>query len=207
MKSSSQVTGLPLIGVNEGLECGQVQNIVIDPATKKIKSLILQGVKSEYDYRELKISDIIGIGKDYVITQSIENAAAIGLANAGMTLLKIKCIASSGDILGNVKDFIFDEKTGDIESIQIDAGLDIPGSGILSLSNNLIFVNIDADPAVKAASSLEKEQQDYMLGRIVKNDIRNQSGQVIIPKGTQVTAEVIRLAEDAGVMIDLTLEL
>jgi uncharacterized protein YrrD len=207
MKSSSQVAGLPLIGVKEGLECGQVRDIVIDPQTKKIKSLILQGIKSEYDYRELKISDIIGIGKDYVITQTIENAAAIGLANAGMTLLKIKCIASSGDILGHIKDFTFDEKTGDIQSIQIDTGIDIPGAGILSLSNNLIFVNADADPAVKAASSLEKEQQDYMLGRVVKNDIRDQSGQVIIQKGTQVSAEVIRLAEDAGVMIDLTLEL
>jgi uncharacterized protein YrrD len=207
MKSSSQVTGLPLMGVKEGLEFGTVQDIVIDPQTKKVKSLILRGAKNEYDYRELKISDIIGIGKDYVITQSIENAVAMGLSNAGMALLNIRCIASSGDVLGNVKDFIFDVKTGEIKSVQLDAGLEIEGESIMALSNNLLFVNAAGQADSTESASLEKEQQDYMLGRTVKNDIRDQSGQVIIEKGTVVTSDVIRVAEGAGVIIDLTLEL
>ena len=206
MKSSSQVTGLPLMGVQEGMEFGTVQDIVIDPQTKKVQSLILRGTKNEYEYRELKLSDIIGIGKDYVITQTIENAVAMGLSNAGMALLNIRCIASSGDVLGNIKDFVFDEKTGVIQSIQLDSGVEIPGESIMALSNNLLFVTA-ADQENNAESSLEKEQQEYMLGRVVKNDIRDQSGQVIIPKGTVVTADVIRIAEAAGVIIDLTLEL
>jgi len=206
MKSSSQVTGLPLLGVQEGMEFGTVQDIVIDPQTKKVQSLILRGAKNEYDYRELKISDIIGIGKDYVITQTIENAMARGLSNAGIALLNIRCIASSGDVLGNVKDFVFDEKTGVIKSVQLDTGSEIPGESIMALSNNLLFVTA-AEQETNAVSSLEKEQQEYMLGRVVKNDIRDQSGQVIIQKGTVVTADVIRIAEAAGVIIDLTLEL
>jgi len=206
MKSSSQVTGLPLMGVKEGMEFGTVQDIVIDPQTKKVQSLILRGAKNEYDYRELQLSDIIGIGKDYVITQTIENAAAMGLSNAGMALLNIRCIASSGDVLGNVKDFVFDEKTGVIKSVQLDTGDEVPGDSIMALSNNLLFVTA-AQQADNAESSLEQEQQEYMLGRVVKNDIRDQSGQVIIEKGTVVTADVIRIAEAAGVIIDLTLEL
>jgi len=194
------------MGVQEGMEFGTVQDIVIDPQTKKVQSLILRGTKNEYEYRELKLSDIIGIGKDYVITQTIENAVAMGLSNAGMALLNIRCIASSGDVLGNVKDFVFDEKTGVIQSIQLDSGVEIPGESIMALSNNLLFVTA-ADQENNAESSLEKEQQEYMLGRVVKNDIRDQSGQVIIPKGTVVTADVIRIAEAAGVIIDLTLEL
>ena len=206
MKSSSQVTGLPLMGVQEGMEFGTVQDIVIDPQTKRVQSLILRGAKNEYDYRELKLSDIIGIGKDYVITQTIENAVAMGLSNAGMALLNIRCIASSGDVLGNVKDFVFDEKTGVINSVQLDTGAEIPGESIMALSNNLLFVTA-AEQENNAVSSLEQEQQEYMLGRVVKNDIRDQSGQVIIEKGTVVTADVIRIAEAAGVIIDLTLEL
>jgi len=194
------------MGVQEGMEFGTVQDIVIDPQTKKVQSLILRGTKNEYEYRELKLSDIIGIGKDYVITQTIENAVAMGLSNAGMALLNIRCIASSGDVLGNVKDFVFDEKTGVIQSIQLDSGVEIPGESIMALSNNLLFVTA-AEQETNAVSSLEKEQQEYMLGRVVKNDIRDQSGQVIIPKGTVVTADVIRIAEAAGVIIDLTLEL
>ena len=206
MKSSSQVTGLPLMGVQEGMEFGTVQDIVIDPQTKRVQSLILRGAKNEHDYRELKLSDIIGIGKDYVITQTIENAVAMGLSNAGRALLNIRCIASSGDVLGNVKDFVFDEKTGVINSVQLDTGAEIPGESIMALSNNLLFVTAE-EQENNAVSSLEQEQQEYMLGRVVKNDIRDQSGQVIIEKGTVVTADVIRIAEAAGVIIDLTLEL
>ena len=81
-----------------------------------------------------------------------------------------------------------------------------PGESIMALSNNLLFVTA-AQQADNAESSLEQEQQEYMLGRVVKNDIRDQSGQVIIEKGTVVTSDVIRIAEAAGVIIDLTLEL
>ena len=207
MKSSSQVTGLPLMGIKEGLEFGTVRDIVVDPQSKKVKSLILQGSKSGYDYRELMIADVIGIGKDYVITQSIENAVATGLNNAGMALLNVRTIASAGNVLGTIKDFVFNEKTGEIASLQLDNGLDIPGASMLTLSNNLLFVNAEAEQADGFVSALEQEQQEYMIGRIVKNDIVNQNGQVIIQKGTKVSSEVIRIAEEAGVMIDLTLEL
>ncbi len=207
MKSSSQVTGLPLMGIKEGLEFGTVRDIVVDPQTKKVKSLILQGSTGGYDFRELNVADVVGIGKDYVITQSIANAVATGLSEAGMALLGMRCIASSGNVLGTIKDFVFDEKTGDITSVQLDNGMDIPGPNMLALSNNLLFVSAEDEAADDNVSTLEKEQQDYMIGRIVKNDILNQSGQVIIQKGTKVSAEVIRLAEEAGVMIDLTLEL
>jgi uncharacterized protein YrrD len=207
MKSSSQVTGLPLMGIKEGLEFGTVRDIVVDPQSKKVKSLILQGSQSGYDFRELKVSDVVGIGKDYVITQSIANAVATGLTDAGMALLNVRCIAASGNVLGTIKDFVFDEKTGEISSVQLDNGLDISGASMLTLSNNLLFVNAEDDQADAVVSTLEKEQQEYMIGRIVKNDILSQTGQVVIQKGTQVSADVIRLAEEAGVMIDLTLEL
>ena len=201
MKSSSQVTGLPLMGVQEGMEFGTVQDIVIDPQTKRVQSLILRGAKNEYDYRELKISDIIGIGKDYVITQTIENAVAMGLSNAGMALLNIRCIASSGDVLGNVKDFVFDEKTGVINSVQLDNGAEIFRESIMALSN-LLFVT--AEEQENNAILSEQEQRNTRV--VWLNDIRDQSGQVIIEKGTP-SQPTIRIAEVAGVIIDLTLEL
>jgi uncharacterized protein YrrD len=214
MKSSSQVIGLPLMGVKEGKECGIIQNIVVDPQTKKIKSLILRGSKNEYDFRELKLANVIGIGKDYVITQTVENAVSIDRADTGITLINTKSIASSGDVLGSIKDFSFDEKTGDIQSVKIEGGLDVAGKNILSLSNNLMFVEYGggAAPTVFAketgnTASVQKEQRDYMLGRTVKNDITAAGGRVVVKKGTVVTEDVIRAAEDAGVIIDLTLEL
>ena len=62
------------------------------------------------------------------------------------------------------------------------------------------------DNKKKAASSLAKEQKDYLLGRTVKNDIKNKDGSVIIKKDTVITADTIFLAENKGLLIDLTLE-
>ena len=225
MKKSSQVIGLPLISINEGLECGIIQDIAIDPQKKKIQSLIIRGPKSEYDFRELKLGDVTGIGKDYVITQSVDNAKHIESLGPGASLLKVKCIAASGDVLGSINTFMFEEKTGVIDALQIDSGLEIDGHNILSFSNNLLFVNPEDNGADNGAediektdtketdagdktvfSSLEKERKEYLLGRTVKNDIKNEDGTVIIKKGTLVTADIIYLADRAGVTIDLTLE-
>ena len=214
MKKLSQVVGLPLISVKEGVEDGIVQDIIIDPQKKRISSLILRGAKNEYDIGEIKLVDVTGIGKDYVITQSIENKRNIDLSGTGFQLLKMKCISASGDVLGSVEDFTFDEKTGKISSLQIDAGFEIDGDNILSISNNLLFVSDEGNSEQvktetkeeKVTSSLEREQNEYLLGRTVKNDITKEDGTVIIKKGTVITADTIYLAEKTGVVIDLTLE-
>ncbi len=212
MKNSSQVIGLPIMGVTEGLEFGVVKDILIDPKKKKIKSIILCGLKSEYDIRELKLEDVTGIGNDYVITQSMQNAINSDLENPGMTLLKIRCISSEGNVLGNVKDYAFEEKTGDILSLQIDTGTELTGKNILSFINNLIFVDDggkQAEPVAPSSllPSLEEEQNEFMLGHVVKADIFNEYGEIIVKKDTVVTADIIRLAAEAGVTIELTLNL
>ena len=137
MKNSTQVIGLPLISITEGTECGIVQDIVVEPQKKKIKSLIIRGSKNEYDFCELNLSDITGIGKDYVTTQRVENKKTIEVSDPGISLLNIECITSSGDVLGSIKEFAFEEKTGEINSLQIDSELVVNGDNILSISEKI----------------------------------------------------------------------
>lgn len=219
MKNSTEVIGLPIMGVTEGQECGRVMDIVIDPQKKIIRSVILQGKKNEYDYRELLLGDVIGIGKDYLIIQSVDNAKNLNFDEPGMTLKNVKCIGSSGDVLGNIKDFTFDEKTGNIQSLNIDKGIQVSGQNILTFSNNLIFVNTEgkeaaapkpfvATPVQKPVeSNLQKEQNEFLLGRTVGADIVNEAGKVIVKKDTVITETIINEAEKAGVLIDLTINL
>lgn len=173
----------------------------------------------------------MGIGKDYLITKSADNAKGLNFADFGMTLKDVKCIGSSGDVLGNIKDFTFDEKTGQIQSLNIDKSIQVSGQNILTFSNNIVFVNTDdkqtpgskqfvaapvpapaAAPASAPAqkpvfSSLQKEQSEFLLGRKVNSDIVNDAGKVIVKKDTVITEAVIAEAEKAGVLIDLTLNL
>lgn len=211
MKSSSQVLGLPLMSVKEGQKVGSVQDIVVDADKKKVEALVVRGSKNDYDFHQLKIIDVIGIGKDFVILQSIDNVKGIESGSVGVPLLNVQCIAASGDVLGTVTEFEFDEKTGDIKAVKIDSGIVIQGYSILSLSNSLLFVQYDPSGETtiggSAASALEKEQKDYMIGRVVKNDVKDESGNVIITKGTMVNASVIENAQEAGVTVELMLEL
>ncbi len=211
MKSSSQVLGLPLMSVKEGQKVGSVQDIVVDAQNKKVEALVVRGSKNDYDFHQLKLIDVMGIGKDFVIMQSIENVKSIETGRVGVPLLNVQCIAASGDVLGSVTEFEFDEKAGDIKAVKIDSGIEIQGYSILSLSNSLLFVQYDPSGAAgtvnNAATALEKEQKDYMIGRVVKNDVKDESGNIIIAKGTMVNASVIERAQDAGVTVELMLEL
>ncbi len=211
MKSSSQVLGLPLMSVKEGQKVGSVQDIVVDADKKKVEALVVRGSKNDYDFHQLKIVDVIGIGKDFVILQSIGNVKGIETGSVGVPLLNVQCIAASGDVLGTVTEFEFDEKTGDIKAVKIDSGIVIQGYSILSLSNSLLFVQYDpsgeTSAAPSAAAALEKEQKDYMIGRVVKNDVKDEKGNIVIAKGTMVNASVIERAQEAGVTVELMLEL
>ena len=114
-------------------------------------------------------------------------------------------------MLGTVTEFEFDEKSGDIKAVKIDSGVVIQGYSILSLSNGLLFVQYDPSGETSigssAAAALEKEQKDYMIGRVVKNDVRDENGNIVIAKGTMVNASVIERAQEAGVTVELMLEL
>jgi|GEM_PF-1523221 len=211
MKSSSQVLGLPLMSVKEGQKVGAVQDIVVDAQNKKVEALVVRGSKNDYDFHQLKIVDVMGIGKDFVILQSIENVKSIESGSVGVPLLNVQCIAASGDVLGTVNEFEFDEKAGDIKAVKIDSGIEIKGHSILSLSNSLLFVQYDPSGEMgtvnNAAAALEKEQKDYMIGRVVKNDVKDENGNIVIGKGTLVNASVIEKAQEAGVTVELMLEL
>jgi len=209
MKKATQVIGMPLMGVKEGLERGTAKDYVVDPQTKGVRSIIFKWENSEYDFRELSTGDIMGIGKDYIITKSIENAGKIELTGVEMTLLGMKCIACTGDILGSITDFEFEEKTGEIKTLEIGSGLAISGKNIVSISNNLMFVDSEKQPvaAQETLSDYEKEQRDYLMGRTVSADIMGSDGKVVIAKGTVVSEQTIQAAEAAGVSVDLTLNL
>ena len=206
MKKSSQLMGIQLIGMKEGAECGVIQDIVIDQQTKKVRSVILRSAKNEYEFLELQIGDVLGIGKDYVTTKSNDAVKKVDLKN-GMTIMSVKCIDSSGDVLGDIEEIAFEEKTGEIVSVKTDSGMEIDGSNIISLSNGRMFVGLEGSTAAdqQKNESFEEEQREFMLGRTVNADITNEAGEVIIEKGTTVTEETIRLAEEAGVTVDLTL--
>jgi sporulation protein YlmC with PRC-barrel domain len=212
VKKGLQIVGMPVMGIKEGVRCGISKGFAIDAQTKKISAMVLIGDKNEYDLRLLRMSDVMNIGKDFIITRSVENARDIGHAGDLILLFGIKCVSSMGDVIGNVKDFTFNESTGEIQTLQIDTGAEVEGKEILTIANDLMFLSSDivfeeekGEDSSSSLSAYEREQREYLLGKTVGSDILDADGRVLIRKGTQITESIIEAAEKAQLLTDLTL--
>lgn len=166
MKKSSQVIGLPLIGVREGTELGNASDFIIDAAEKKVRYIVFQGSQGYFGYSALPVSKVKGIGNDYIVTSTITNSEKLfqskdtkDMGDNGFFILDANVVSCGGDALGSVADFAFDEKTGDIVMIFLENGIEISGDKIASLSRELVFVDeIGTDEAAEEEESIAAEE-------------------------------------------------
>lgn len=265
MKKSSEVLGLKVIGIREGIENGIAQDFMIDTESKKIKYLILKS-SSGYGFRVMNVTDVEAIGADYIITGSVENAINIYESKEimeeiekGFFILGTTVLSSSGNIIGTVSDFTFEEKTGEMDRIMLNDGHEFAASNIATLAGKMVFINEDGavskpasipdeavfeavtieEPAViaeepapvfepvmeepvfepvveqiapepevaesPARSALEQESINFLLGKTVKSEVLSDDGMFRLEAGTELTEEIINLAEKHDAILTLTL--
>lgn len=209
MKKGLQIIGMPVMGIKEGLQCGIARGFEVDPKTKKVSSLILEGDKNEFDFRILKREDVASVGKDFIITKTVENLKDMGPARELILLLGMKCVSGAGDLIGSVQDFDFNEKSGEVASLKLDSGEEIAGKEMLTISNDFMFlsndISFEEEGKEPALSAYDKEQRDYLMGKTVGTDIAKDGGKVLIEKGTKITEDVIDKARKAGLLTELTM--
>ncbi len=267
MKKSSEVLGLRVIGIREGMENGIAQDFMIDTESKKIKYLILKS-SSGYGFRVMNVTDVEAIGADYIITGSVENAINIYESKEimeeiekGFFILGTTVLSSSGNIIGTVSDFTFEEKTGEMDRVILNDGYEFSASNIATLAGKMVFINEEgavskpAEPAIAEAvaepvieeqiaeepaiieeatpvveeaviaeevpvaeievpaaaeeaparSALEQESITFLLGKTVKSEVLSDDGMFRLEAGTELTEEIINLAEKHDAILTLTL--
>lgn len=160
MKKSSEVLGLTMIGIKEGMENGIAQDFMIDTNTKLVKYLILKS-SSGYGFRVMNVSDVQAIGADYIIAPTIDDAINIYESKEimeeiekGFFILGTTVLSSTGDIIGTVSDFTFDEKTGKMDIIQLNDGNEFSADKITTLAGKMVFI----DPDGSAASAIVSQE-------------------------------------------------
>jgi uncharacterized protein YrrD len=285
MKKSSEVLGLRMIGIREGMENGIAQDFMIDTDTKLVKYLILKS-SSGYGFRVMNVTDVQAIGADYIISDSIDNAINIYESKEimeeiekGFFILGTTVLSSSGDIIGIVSDFSFDEKTGKMDVIMLDDGNEFSADKIATLAGKMVFIDpsgksiaqmaemdaavADAAPvmeeqpveeeppagryepvaeaveeepqpeeeplaeevevevveevlapepepepetsAVEEKSGIEMESMAFLLGKTVKSEVVSDDGMFRLEPGTELTQEIINLADKHDAILTLTL--
>lgn len=150
MKKSSDVLGLKIMGIKEGTESGLIHDFMIDPETASVEYLMIKTERG-YGFRALKIADVMGIGTDYVMTGSLENAKKLYESpelleeiEKGFFMMGTMVLSSSGDVIGSrVQDFIFDEKDGKIHTLLLDNNEEFSADTIASLAGGIVVVDVD----------------------------------------------------------------
>lgn len=240
MKQTKQVLGLPVMGMKEGTTQGIAVDFMVDADAKRIRYIILKN-EIGYGFRVIAIEDVKGIGTNYIMTSTVDNAKKLyecpdllkemETALYGSDLLGAKVLSVVGNILPEVREFTFDEQTGNIENLILANGKDYLASVIATLARDVVFLDItdqqpeedyffeqteaeviEEAPVVEAVeeepvqlSAYAMAQREFLLGHTVNFDIVDSTGKVVIAQGTVVTDEVIAYAERMDVSADLAL--
>ena len=219
MKRASEVLGLKVLGIREGMENGSAQDFMIDPQTRKVEYLVLK-TNNGYGFNALRISDVMGIGADYIMTQTVENAKkmyesteVLEVIERGFFMLGTTVLASTGDMVGKVEDFSFEEKTGEIGTLYLDNQTEFEGSKIVTMAGKMVFVDPEGTNILKVTQEAEpqgaafqSESFQYPMGKTVKETVTSEDGSFRIEADTVLGEEILRqAARHDDVLLALTL--
>lgn len=210
MKFASVVAELPIVSINEGDQVAIVKNLFINRKTKRLEYLSV--VKSAEDAIPciLCFNEITGIGNDFIVIPSIDNIRKIQ-AGDQLALALEDCIflpgrtviSTSGDVLGQIKDYELNKKTGAITKLLLGDDEEIEGASLLTLSPKFIVVSVPGED--EPETSLDDASMAYLVGKTVSADVTSTDGAFTIPQGTVLTKELIVAAEDNDIIVQLTM--
>ncbi len=167
MKSNVEVIGLPLMGIQDGSECGVVSDLIFSIEQKNVQYVVLDNGRGLFGLKILPFSKVAGIGKDILTAQSgleikplWEDKEAIALGFTSENLLNARVISHDGNIAGRVTELFFDEKSGAIEQLVLDNGARVAGEDILTLAVGSVFTSENAisPPEARVEKAPAKER-------------------------------------------------
>ncbi|MDR1801938.1 MAG: hypothetical protein LBQ95_08905 [Lachnospiraceae bacterium] len=226
MKAASVIAKLPIVSINEGDQIALVKDLLVGRKSKKVEYLSVVQGKSSVVPRVIAFSELLGIGKEFIITQTEDNikvsADVISEGEEFIHLTGTTVISAMGDYAGIIKDWELDEKTGFVSKIILDNASEIENEKLLSLSQKFILANLDgmdiptasesttaetpaANEAAEDTEELDQGTISYLLGKTVNADVSSADGAFNVTAGTTLTESLVRDAQRHGALIDLTM--
>lgn len=201
MKKSSEVLGLKVIGIKEGAEKGIAQDFMLDASSKLVKYLVIK-TNNGYVFRVMLVSDVVSIGADYVTTSTMSNVKSLYESQElmeevekGFFILGATVLSSSGDIIGAVEDFYFDEKTGVLETIFLNDGSELPAASITTLADKIVFVENSDMPAAAPSTAAFEEPAAVEAELIEMETVAEPAVEAAVSEIPEVAAQVEVVAE------------
>lgn len=154
---ASKLLKLPVMAMREGLEQGQVIDMVVDPEKKKVSHYIVRK-GSRYDLLLIAASDIRGIGTGFlvvpdstVVRRIFGDPRRMEVVSRGFYLTDAQVISEAGIALGGIVDYDFDPRSCIVGTLILENGAQYPASQIVGLSGTTVFVSGTPSKAGAAA--------------------------------------------------------
>lgn len=179
MKKSTEITGLPIISIQEGQEIGTVKTLVINPEKGSIDFLTIEHEDWQVSVKAIPFKKIIGIG-EYAVTVESDRAVidlneipiANQLVNKKIRITQTKVMTRKGQLLGETAEFYTDEDTGNILGVEIqlsDAAAVLTAEEILTYGKDILIVKEDASERFLNSVSL--------LDPLMSNEVLQSEGE------------------------------
>ena len=147
---------------------------------------------------------------------------------ASIDIMDKMVLTRSGNLEGVIEDIFIDEPSGaivqlDYKNLRNNMQLQsIASQDIISLGQDVLIIKERQQVQGKGRSSVtalttpssshkkqgavlfKQKQRQFLMGKEVQKDIKDHKNQVIIPKGTVVTGEVLDVAEGHDRFVELT---
>jgi sporulation protein YlmC with PRC-barrel domain len=175
------LTGREVIAIDSGRKLGHIERILFDPATMRIDSLVVHSdsrsmLEESTPMQQIPVSAIRRVGEDVVMVEHDDALQPIqeGGATAGNLIAfdqieNEAVLTESGKKIGEVADIEFDDRTLELQSIQLSRGLfsrnsSLAVSEIISVGEDAIVVRDTVD--LDSQDQAEEPESGEDLGRV-----------------------------------------
>jgi len=155
MKKATATKGLPIMEIADGSTVGKVDKIIVQPRAKTVVYFTVR------DNTVVRLSDCVGVGNDCVVIRSVDSVNKVfeereiaETMDFGMDLFGMRAMSSAGNIIGNVVDFDYNRRSGELGTVWFDNGSQAANANILSINKGLMFVE---ESAVGTEEFIEEE--------------------------------------------------
>lgn len=234
MKKSQEIIGLPVFSILDGAKIGQVKDLVINPEEGRVEFILVSQGNWYTGARILPFKDVMGIGEHAITTECETMLASINdVGNASSLLdrnIEVKgnrVLTNKGNLVGIISEYEIDENTGKISRLEYKTAQDeskteiIAADDVMTYGREVIVVkeksgNLEhmkkmhieeTAPEMQqseGASFFKERQKQFLLGKKVVKDIKDQAGNLLIAQGSIIDEETINLAEKNNKFIELS---
>ncbi|MDR1701227.1 MAG: PRC-barrel domain-containing protein [Sporomusaceae bacterium] len=170
MKKSTELIGLPIISISEGIEFGKVRDLLINAAIGTVSGLVLEIDEKKWYLGAMLVpfESVVGIGDSALIIDNGKDIIPVSAREefgiffeANVKIIGTKVLTRNGKFHGKVKEFFVDV-TGKIESCEMEktdgTSVNIEAERIITFGKEILIIH-DEEGAVASANPDKAEKK------------------------------------------------